>query len=298
MNQSTWRTSALYKRRFLAGCFRAWASAVTAKTRADNVQLRVRLAGLTTNVWTKNKAELVQEAVHHLGWTQEQAEKETVGQLRLHLKELKEQIVGAEPALLPKGMDKMLKADLVHEMQVRKMDPTGMTREAMKRDLKIWAEKVKQLDGTEREAALHGLQETSGTMSLETGNPLTNFPDVIASRMPPTTATASTTTIPSRSSKHAGRAESSDFGMPDVDSSWEAVDAPGEQPAGSSTSPSQREVVDFYKQTLLENAVGPEELMEHSVQQGLVKMFGKDQVQLLINTAMLELIQQHADQKK
>ena len=161
-------------------------------------------------------------AQHQLGWTEQQAKKETVAQLRLHLRELQGMIRNREPDLLPKNLGRLAKADLMHEMAARKLDTTGMARDQMIRDLKLWAEQVAQLTGEEREVVLRELRQgpKNNTVNMETGNPKTNFPDIIRSRMPPMTKSPSTVTAPSMTSAGAARtAPSGDCGMAAPDSS-------------------------------------------------------------------------------
>ena len=159
-------------------------------------------------------------ARHQLGWTEQQARKEPVAQLRLHLRELRNLIQDREPDLLPKNLNKMLKADLMHEMAVRKLDTTGMTRDQMIRDLKLWAEQVAKLTGEEREVALRELRQGPKVVNMDTGNPQTNFPDTIKSRMPLTAKSPATVTAPSKSSTgEAKTIPSGDCGMAASDSS-------------------------------------------------------------------------------
>ena len=82
----------MQQRRFLEVCCHHWVRAVNSKLRVDIVKLNARLASFTQSLWSKNKEELVQMAQHQLGWTEQQAKKETVAQLRLHLRELQDLI--------------------------------------------------------------------------------------------------------------------------------------------------------------------------------------------------------------
>ena len=294
MNRRTWKPYAMHQRRFLEVCFHNWVRAVNSKLRSEVVKLNVRLAPFTQSLWSKNKEELVQMAQHQLGWTEQQAKKETVAQLRLHLRELQGLIRNKEPDLLPKNLNRMLKADLVHEMTARKMDTTGMTRDQMIRDLKLWAEQVAQLTGAEREVALRELRQgpKNNTVNMETGNPKTNFPDIIKSRMPPTAKSPPTTTAPSTPlTSTTKKGPSSDCGMEASDSLWVDAAAPGKQSASLSTLPTHREAIDFCKESLLENDILPEELYQNLEMNGLVSSLGGETVRLLINTAVLELMQ-------
>ena len=107
MSQKTSKPCGWYNRLVAAACFQAWTRAVHQSRRVEVTQLKVRLQSLNGSIWNKNKDELVQEAIHQLGWTEEQARGETVGQLRLHLKELKDSVRSAQPELMPKGTARM-----------------------------------------------------------------------------------------------------------------------------------------------------------------------------------------------
>ena len=297
----------MQQRRFLEVCFHNWVRAVNNKLRSEVVKLNVRLASFTQSLWSKKKEELVQMAQHQLGWTEQQAKKETVAQLRLHLRELQGMIRNREPDLLPKNLNRMLKADLMHEMTARKMDTTGMSRDQMIRDLKLWAEQVAQLTGEEREVALRELRQgpKNNTVNMETGNPKTNFPDIIKLRMPPTMKNLSMATAPSMPSASAARkVPSGDCGMAASDSSWVGAAAHGKQSASLSTLPTHkglvvgnREAIDFCKESLLENDMLPEDLYQNLEMNGLVSSLGAETVRLLINTAVLELMQAKSSPK-
>lgn len=284
----------MQQRRFLEVCFHHWVRAVNIKLRSDVVKLSVRLASFTQSLWSKNKEELVQLAQHQLGWTEQQARKETVAQLRLHLREFQNLIRHREPDLLPRNLGKMVKADLMHEMAARRLDAAGMTRDQMIRDLRLWAEQVAQLTGEEREVALQELRQgpKGSTVSLETGSPKTNFPDIIRSRMPRMTTNPPTATAPSTPLKSAAKTEpSGDYGTAACDSSSMEADAHGKPSASLSTLPTHREAIDFCKEALREKDLKPLELYQNLEMNGLVGSLGTETVKLLINTAVLELMQ-------
>ena len=112
--------------------------------RARNLVLRVRTAGSSKFLWRKPKAELIEDAIHFLGWTREAAEDMTVGQLRLYLKEVHDELKAMEPQLLPKGLAKMRKEAIQEEMAKRRLDHMGKTVEHMMRDLQRWAQEAAQ----------------------------------------------------------------------------------------------------------------------------------------------------------
>jgi len=102
-----------------------------------------------TNLWLMKKERLVAMAVDKLGWTFETASQETAGQLRLFLKENRdetrrqEMIDGDPQAKVPVGLTKLNKVQLMRECEARGMD-SGMsskgtdskTREMLIRDIK------------------------------------------------------------------------------------------------------------------------------------------------------------------
>ena len=99
-----------------------------------------------SSIWQMRKGELVELAISELGWTRRQAEAETVGQLRLALREMKDEqkvtaaLVGPQSALA-KGLNRMLLAQLQEEATTRQIELTradgkSKTREELIRDVK------------------------------------------------------------------------------------------------------------------------------------------------------------------
>ena len=99
-----------------------------------------------TSIWQMRKAELVELAVLELGWPRRQAEAETVGQLRLALREMRDEqkattALASPQSALPKGLNRMLLAQLREEATTRqieltKADGKSKTREELIRDVK------------------------------------------------------------------------------------------------------------------------------------------------------------------
>ena len=112
-----------------------WALAALKRTEDENVRLAAHMGRQASSIWMMRKADLVQVAVTELKWSQTQAEKARVGELRLAIKEfrqLQEVQEGIDPlAQRPKGLVKMLKEDLIKEMKIRQLDVTDATREVM-----------------------------------------------------------------------------------------------------------------------------------------------------------------------
>ena len=51
-------------------------------------------------------------------------------------------------------MAKMLKSELTEQMELRGMNASGMTRDEMMRDIRIWADQVKEMPTETKEKAL------------------------------------------------------------------------------------------------------------------------------------------------
>ena len=72
---------------------------------------------------------------------------------------------------------------------------------------------------------------------------------------------------------------------------WVDAAAQEKQSASLSTLPTHREAIDFCKESLQENDLQPQELYQNLEMNGLVSSLGAETVRLLINTAVLEMMQ-------
>ena len=94
------------------------------------------------SIWAMPKPALVDLVVKHLGWPRDKAADETVGQLRLLLKEFN-QMVKAGKALLPKRLTRSTQAELRSECAERGIVITAYdTHEELIRELKKWAAQI------------------------------------------------------------------------------------------------------------------------------------------------------------
>ena len=148
---------------------RAWAAwqlahvcAVRGYLEAEVIRLTKRLGRKESeSIWDMRKPALVEQVIKRLGWSREQAESETVGQLRLHLKELN-QTEKAEKAVLPKGLARMKRDELQDEcvargIETHRADKKAFSREELIRDLKKWAARTM----AEAEATADGQSSTT-----------------------------------------------------------------------------------------------------------------------------------------
>jgi len=111
----------------------------------ENHKLSQEIGRRQTSIWAMRKDELVRKAREELGMSHADAESETVGQLRLLLKEHAE--IYQKPRLnLPKGLTRMTHAQLLEacdKQGIPTEDSGGRlglkTREMMIRDLKLHA---------------------------------------------------------------------------------------------------------------------------------------------------------------
>ena len=105
-----------------------------------------------TSIWQMRKAELVEPAVMELGWPRRQAEAETVGQLRLALRERKAEqkaarVLTSPQSVLPKGLNRMKRVQLQEEattrhIEVTRADGRRKTKEELIRDVRRHAAEV------------------------------------------------------------------------------------------------------------------------------------------------------------
>ena len=105
---------------------------------------RQQLGARAESIWAMNKAELVNRVVSTLGKARAEMEKETVGQLRLMLREHADQEKAVATIMLPKGLARMKKAELEEACLERGLTYEGLTREQMIRDIKNHAKEVEQ----------------------------------------------------------------------------------------------------------------------------------------------------------
>jgi len=134
--------------RLIRKVFAAWliahVSAVRGYLEAEVQRLQSKLVKKTSSIWEMRKPALVEAAIKNLGWSRDKAESETVGQLRLYLKEAKT----AKKAItnhLPTGLQRMKHEELQEEAMNRGLEITKgkgakKTREELIRDIKAWAE--------------------------------------------------------------------------------------------------------------------------------------------------------------
>ena len=115
--------------------FQSWALTSTrASLEAASTELARLGSKKKTSIWAMNKAELVEVARKELGLTVTQAEKETVLILRERIRATRSatEVVGDPLTRLPKGLDKMLVADLKTELVIRGLpEPEHATRARM-----------------------------------------------------------------------------------------------------------------------------------------------------------------------
>ena len=110
----------IQERKQLRRVWEAWllvhAGAMRDALEAEVDRLTRRLAKRKEHgsIWAMPKPALVDLVVKHLGWPRDKAADETVGQLRLHLKEFN-QMVKAGKALLPKRLTRSTLAELRSE---------------------------------------------------------------------------------------------------------------------------------------------------------------------------------------
>ena len=130
--------------------FWAWRSTYLIKIAEEATNEVVRLRNEMTrkqdSIYTMSKSALVMKAVAELGWTRDQAEAETVAQLRLHLKENRgNEEPHEEEERLPLRLTRMLKTDLQEESTRRGLpisdEQTGMLliRQVMIRNIRVHA---------------------------------------------------------------------------------------------------------------------------------------------------------------
>ena len=129
-------------RRVWAAWLLAHACAMRGYLEAEVTRLVHRLGKKKESIWEMRKPALVEQAMRRLGWTRDQAEAETVGQLRLYLKELNE-AEKVENVLLPKGLARMKLGELQAECEARGIEimhgKKNLTREELIRELRRWA---------------------------------------------------------------------------------------------------------------------------------------------------------------
>ena len=114
----------------------------------ENERLSKMVGGDAKSIWKMRKADLVRTAETELGMNRAAAEKETVGQLRLLIREYREMQEYIRAAhKLPKGLTRMTHAELLHtcEQWGVATEDSGKrlginTREQMIRDIKLMAE--------------------------------------------------------------------------------------------------------------------------------------------------------------
>ena len=115
--------------------FQSWALTSTrASLEAASTELARLGSKKKTSIWAMNKAELVEVARKELGLTVTQAEKETVLILRERIRATRSaaEVAGDPLTKLPKGLDKMLVADLKTELVIRGLpEPEQPTRARM-----------------------------------------------------------------------------------------------------------------------------------------------------------------------
>ena len=172
------------KSQLLRYCFQEWvkyhAINVRGHLEAEILTLRNQLSSYGSNgkisIWKMRKAELVEYGVTILGWDRQTAETETVGQLRLYLKEAGE--VAKPDQVLPKGLNRLKKAELQatcleRNISVAKPEGRELSREEMIRELKQWAASRMQTDQTPESAPPPGTQAcSSGAPTTATGRPI------------------------------------------------------------------------------------------------------------------------------
>ena len=113
--------------RLIRKVFAAWliahVSAVRGYLEAEVQRLQSKLVKKTSSIWEMRKPALVEAAIKNLGWSRDKAESETVGQLRLYLKEAK---TAKEPIKnhLPTGLQRMKHEELQEEAMNRGLEIT------------------------------------------------------------------------------------------------------------------------------------------------------------------------------
>jgi len=184
---------ALTKRSLLKLALAAWQLAHVCEMRgylkAEVERLKkLVLKGEEVSIWKMRKQELVETAVRLLGWSRSYAEKETVGQLRLYLKEENDRQKTA--GLIPKGLTKMKLEDLQVEAMNRGL-PTEdekdrrKTREELIRDIKSWAAEDPAHEGEEAEQPKDKSPSSSSLGATGKAKAARTRPDALAYR--PTT---------------------------------------------------------------------------------------------------------------
>ena len=113
---------------------------------AENERLTA-LAGKDGSIWTARQLELVALAQRELGMSRQAAERETVGQLRLMLKEARAMVDAV--SALPKGLQRMRLAELQSEaagrgLEIMRADGKTKCREELIRDIKDQAGSAKE----------------------------------------------------------------------------------------------------------------------------------------------------------
>ena len=112
----------------------------------ENAILRNKIKKRATSIWEMKKAELVEVAMRELNMDREEAEAETVAQLRYIIKNCRELAAMGEEELgvrLPRGLGRMKRKELLEECERRGLAtedprrPDGLkTREAMIFDIR------------------------------------------------------------------------------------------------------------------------------------------------------------------
>jgi len=260
MIRTTFGGAAWHRRRSLALYFAGWLRAVLLSLRMAIQALKLKAAGEAAGLWQKTKEELVQGAVRFLGWTREDAQAQTVGQLRLYLKELQNELTATRPEFLPKGMAKMSKAELQEEMQKRRLTHSGMTREQMMRDLRIWAQEAEQ-GGVTGDLPDH--------VPKATATPTTNFPNIIASMRGATSSTMGNST---KSTRAPGTSQASTaLGGTEPGDCWMYLGDSAGLSDSSSMPETVRMVVEVMTRMLLAGAARPDNVIEKATQMGLME---------------------------
>ena len=148
-----WRSRAVRIECLMRVVFRSWSLAVHILVRERLEALCEELKSQTGNgpvtLATTRKHQLVEAAVTQLLWSRDRAERETVGQLRLALRELRQEEEELQPErkrLLPHTW-KRFRAEEINELAmernipVRGPDGQAKVKDALIRDLLRWCER-------------------------------------------------------------------------------------------------------------------------------------------------------------
>ena len=278
------RPLAWHTRLVQGACFHVWALAVGAAKSKENMKLKMRLETFMRPL--RNK--------WHAHWidSRGRAHRGTAGQLRLHLKfQGRDVEKDADPELRPKGLVRMSQAELIQQMNLRKLDPSGMTRAQMIRHIKLWATREQII----RDIELWTTKDA--TIKPESLIWMAKLQSVVVSMK------KEVKTEQSEQSQQSQQSElSAQSVLKELNSSWMDVDPSArcsnaskqnmeKDKAGLDKEAVIREIIDELKEHLVKNPeVMPGKVFEHARKLAMGHTFSSEMVQMMVNTAATEVI--------